>query len=64
MSFTYRVLQEKYIQIRQNNKELAKELAYYKFLYENEKEEKTKLKKKVKEQELIIGWLADKGKVG
>ena len=57
MSFTYRVLQEKYIQIRQNNKELA----YYKFLYENEKEEKTKLKKKVKEQELIIGWLADKG---
>lgn len=60
MGFTYKVLQEKYKELRQLEKELSKELINYKYLYEKEKEENDRLKKKIKEKDLIIGWLYNK----
>ena len=54
MSFTYKVLQERYKKLRQNEKELIKQVINYKYLYEAEKEKNDKLKKKLEEKDIII----------
>lgn len=54
MSFTYSVLQDKYKEAIKKQKELTKELIDYKYLYEKEKEENDKFKKKIKEKDIII----------
>lgn len=51
---TYNKLLERNEQLRKEKKELKKELANYKFLYEQEKEEKNNLRKKIKEKNIIL----------
>lgn len=54
MGFTYKVLQEKYKKLRQNEKDLNKEIEKYKYLYKDAKEDIDILKKKLKEKDIII----------
>lgn len=54
MGFTYNTLLEKYKNLRKELNETKKQLEYYKYLYDKEKEKVDTLSEKIKEKDIII----------